>query len=389
MIYSANYLLVVPLALTLTLSLTCTNTLEAYQSGSRGGGGGGGSSAPSQSAPSLSFNAPSPTFDQPSSFGQPSFNQSVPAQQSFGQPANMGFNQSGPSQNPAASSMTNPNSSGQSNSSGSSSSSLGVPDSQLVDPIFEINNPYSSHVVDHSTWNNFLAQYLTTGRRGVNRIHYRSVSSCDREQLKGYLNYLQSLDIRTLNRQEQLAYWFNLYNAKTADVVLQNYPLRSIRQVKQKLTDFVGPFDDEGAVTVLGKSLSLNDIESGIIRPVWNDPRIHYALNCASYSCPNLSPTAWTASNLDARLNGAAYDYVNSGRAVKPGLFGNRVSKIYKWYEDDFGGSKQGVIQHIQQYANPNISNRLGRRRISGYFYDWSLNDARIRRRRLFEPLIR
>jgi len=226
-------------------------------------------------------------------------------------------------------------------------SALGIPKASLVDPIFEISDPNS-------------------------------------------LQQLQSIDTRGLNRNEQLAFWFNLYNARTVDLVLDNYPIRSVRQIKQKFTDFVGPFDDAGAVNVLGKSLSLNDIESGIVRPVWNDPRIHYALNCASFGCPNLSPKAWTAQTLDGDLNGAAYEYVNSGRAVKRSLRGIRTAKIYKWYKDDFGGSDQDVLNHIRQYADANTQNILSRQqKIAGYFYDWSLNDGRIIRRRLLEPLIR
>ena len=180
-----------------------------------------------------------------------------------------------------------------------------------------------------------------------------------------------------------------MYNARTVEIVLENYPIRSIRQVKQKLTDFVGPFDDPGAVTVLGKSLSLNDIESGIVRPVWQDPRIHYGLNCASYGCPNLAPRAWTAVNLDAQLNRAASDYINSNRAVRRGLLGVRVSKIFKWYKDDFGGSDETLLNHLRQYANPTTLQKLQGQRILGYFYDWSLNDGRITRQRLLEPLIR
>ena len=244
--------------------------------------------------------------------------------------------------------------------------------------------------MDHSTWDWFLSRYLVTDRQGLNRIRYGNVSCQDRNALQGYLNQLQSTDIRALNRNEQLAYWFNLYNARTVALVLENYPIRSIRQIKQKFTDFVGPFDDEGAVNVLGKSLSLNDIESGIVRPVWNDPRIHYALNCASYGCPNLAPTAWRGYDVDARLNGAAYEYINSGRAVKSGLRGPRLSKIYKWYKADFGDNDQAVLNHVRQYANQNTCRTLGNQQsIAGYHYDWSLNDGRNLRPRILEGLRR
>ena len=269
-------------------------------------------------------------------------------------------------------------------------SSVGIPDSSLVDPIFEINDPASVYSVSHSAWDCLLSRYMVTDAVGVKRLRYGDVTPEDRNELKGYLQYLQSIDTRTLNRNEQLAFWFNLYNARTVDIVLDNYPIRSIRQVKMKFTDFVGPFDDPGVVTVLGKPLSLNDIESGIVRPVWKDPRIHYALNCASFGCPNLSPQAWTAANLDGRLNGAAYEYINSNRAIRRGLFGVRVSKIFKWYKDDFGGNDQAVLNHLRQYASPSTQQKLqGQQSICGYFYDWSLNDGKITRRRLLEPVIR
>jgi len=366
------------------------------QSGSRGAApSGSGSRAVSQAvqpAPVQSFQQPSAAFQ---SQGQPfSTQQSFAPTQTFAPADSFAPTESfAPSQSfapmesfstaqaPMQSVTTMDN-----GSAASAGGSPGIPQSSLVDPVFEVHDPNSGTAVDHSTWDSFLQRYIVTGPRGVNRINYRQVTGCDQQRLNGYLQQLQSTDIRALNRDEQLAFWFNLYNAKTTSIVLQNYPVRSVRQIKQKFTDFVGPFDDEGVVNVLGKPLSLNDIESGIIRPVWKDPRIHYAVNCASFGCPNLSPTAWTADNIDARLNSAAYDFVNSGRAVRPGFFGNRFSKIYKWYKDDFGGDDAGVTAHVRQYADGQTANTLcNRTRISGYFYDWSLNDGKVRRARLFE----
>ena len=355
----------------------------AYQSGSRSAApaAAGSSSRAVQSfaQPTQSFAQPTQSFTQPQSFVNPE----------FGQPAIMqsasGFDQ-GQSQFQFNEQLQNTVTPAASAGSGS----LGIPDSSLVDPIFQVSDPNSFLTVDHTALDWFLSRYLVTDSVGINRIHYGQVSCQDRCALQGYVSQLQDVDVRTLNRSEQLAYWLNLYNARTIIFILDNYRLRSVRQIKQKFTDFVGPFDDEGAVTVLGKPLSLNDIESGIIRPVFNDPRIHYALNCASYGCPNLSETAWTAQDLDNRLNDAAWKYINSGRAVKRGVFGLRISKIYKWYSADFGGSDEAVLNHLRQYADPATCRFLSRRsRISGYFYDWSLNDARILRRRLLEPIIR
>jgi hypothetical protein len=363
-----------------------SSTSFAVQSGSRNLAPSGNANpqsfaVPSQSFSTAQFNSPNASFNQqptivPNDFDQGLQLQSLPLQNSgqFQNRNSLGGNFQPTTLQPAS----------------SESSSPGIPPASIVDPIFQVNDPNSPYFVDHSAWNQFLSRYVAVNQVGINRVHYGRVSLCDRQLLQCYLQRLQATDVRTLNRNEQLAFWFNLYNARTVSIVLENYPIRSIRQIKQKLTDFVGPFDDAGAVQVLGRSLSLNDIESGIVRPIWNDPRIHYALNCASYGCPNLSPTAWTAFNIDGQLNAAAYNFINSGRAVESTLFGLRASKIYKWYEADFGGSDQAVLAHLLQYANAQTASMIrGRSSISGHFYDWSLNDGRIQRQRFAESLRR
>lgn len=248
----------------------------------------------------------------------------------------------------------------------------GTSSATLIDPVFRTNNPNSPYRVDHSSWDQFLSRNVANDAQGVSRVAYSRVSGQDRQLLGGYLQQLQSTDIRSLNRNEQFAFWTNLYNARTVALVLDNYPVSSIQQINNGQA-----FDTPGAVTVLGKPLSLNQIESGIIRPVWNDPRIHYALNCAAYGCPNLATSAYTGQNANARLNQAAYAFINTDRAVQRTTSGLQVSKIYDWYKDDFGGTDQGVISHISQYANPTTLSKInGQTTIQNYYYDWSLNDA-------------
>ena len=257
------------------------------------------------------------------------------------------------------------------------------------DNVWAINDPYSQISIDHSIWDHFLTQYVITDSQGLNRVKYGNVSVADRQLLSQYLSQLQSVDPRTLNKTEQLAYWLNLYNSRTVSIVLENYPTRSIRKIKTNFFDFVGPFDDD-VLTVIGKPLSLTTVESGILRPVWKDPRIHYALNCASYGCPNLNKRAWTPFNIESRLDQAAYTFLNSGRGIKTQFFGTRVvaSKIFKWYKEDFGDTDQQVLDHIRQYASPELRNQLsGVTKINGHFYDWSLNDAKVTRPRLFESI--
>jgi hypothetical protein len=131
-------------------------------------------------------------------------------------------------------------------------------------------------------------------------------------------------------------------------------------------------------VTVEGKRMSLDDIEHGTMRPFFRDPRVHYAVNCASIGCPNLWPRVWRAATLEAELDAAAAAYVNHPRGVTVLPDGRlRISSIYTWFREDFGGNEAGVIAHLRQFAAPPLSQRLsGRTSIAEDAYDWALNNA-------------
>ena len=231
--------------------------------------------------------------------------------------------------------------------------------------------------VNHDTWSEFLARYASTDGAGVVRIAYGDVGEADAAALNAYLDVLQGLDPTTLSRDGQLAYWINLYNAKTVSVILEHYPVRSIRAIRAHPID-PGPWD-EARLYVAGHALSLHDIEHGVLRPHWQEtPEIHYLLNCAAVGCPNLGRTAYTAENVDDALEQAARRYVNDPRGVALADGGKlRVSKIYAWYREDFGGSDAAVLDHLRRYAEPALRSRLAERtRIDGYVYDWALNEA-------------
>lgn len=118
--------------------------------------------------------------------------------------------------------------------------------------------------------------------------------------------------------------------------------------------------------------VSLDDIEHRFLRPLWRDPRLHYALNCASLGCPNLMRTAFTASNTETLLEEAARGFVGHPRGVH--LQGGKliVSSIYIWFREDFGGSDTGIVEHLKRYG----AVLDGRTRIDGDAYDWALNEA-------------
>ncbi|HKK31072.1 MAG TPA: DUF547 domain-containing protein [Alphaproteobacteria bacterium] len=245
-------------------------------------------------------------------------------------------------------------------------------------PRWQAHEPESQRTLDHSRWTALLQRYVRTGPNGVNWVDYAAWRDDGREELDRYLAKLQQTAVSRLNRSEQLAYWINLYNALTVDVVLDHYPVESIQDIDISPGLFAsGPWDKK-LVTVEREKLSLNDIEHRIIRPIWRDPRIHYGVNCASVGCPNLAKTAYRGTNVDAMLTEAAHAYVNDPRGVSINGDLVTVSRIYDWFIEDFGDTEAGVLRHLQQYAEPALRRRL--QEIGSLYntaYDWSLNDTR------------
>ncbi len=231
--------------------------------------------------------------------------------------------------------------------------------------------------VDHGAWAELLARYVETDATGLNRVAYGKVTRADRAALRGYLGAMAAVPVSSLNRAEQLAYWINLYNALTLEVVLEHYPVGSIRDIDISPGLFSsGPWRAQ-LIEVEGEPLTLDDIEHRILRPIWRDPRIHYAVNCASVGCPNLQRRPFEAADLDRMLDLAAIAFVNDPRGVRLAADGLHLSSIYVWFEEDFGGDEAGVIRHLMAYARPGLAMRLQKLDgIAGHDYDWSLNDA-------------
>ena len=232
-------------------------------------------------------------------------------------------------------------------------------------------------VVDHGGFDILLARRAKASADGVVRVDYAGWkrSAADREALKRYIDQLTGLDPLTLTRPEQFAYWANLYNALTIQVVVEAYPVASIRDIRTS-RPLPGPWW-KAVTQVTGVNLSLNNIEHDILRKGWREPRVHYAVNCASFSCPNLPLQALRGVGLEAALDAAARAYVNHSRGVR--FEGEKlvVSSIYQWYGGDFGGTDARVIAHLAQYAAPPLRARLlAVERIARGAYDWSLNST-------------
>lgn len=254
--------------------------------------------------------------------------------------------------------------------------SLFAPKAKLW-PRWTAHDPASTASVDHRPWEAFLERYLVRDRAGINRVAYGAVGIAERQALDAYIAGLAALPISRFSRDQQLAYWINLYNALTVKVVLSYYPVASIRDIKISPGLFSsGPWDKK-LLSVEGEEISLNDIEHRILRPIWRDPRIHYAVNCASIGCPNLQRAAYLPETVDDALERAAREYVNHPRGARLADGKLYVSSLYSWFEDDFGGFPTGVIAHLMRYAEPHSQAQLARiTTIAGDDYDWALNDA-------------
>ena len=225
--------------------------------------------------------------------------------------------------------------------------------------------------IDDTIWQDFLNDFVVM-QAGQSYVQYAKVDKKRHRQLKMWLAQQASMNPNLLNREQFYAYWLNLYNALTVDLILQHYPLKSITKLGGWLS--FGPWDDE-IVIINHRSLSLNDIEHGILRPIFNDARIHYAVNCASLGCPNLALTAYRADSLEAQLDAQAAAFINHPRGVK--VLGNRLqlAKIYHWYQADFGSQPQ-LLAHLRSYAEPALLQALQRDFTAiEYEYDWALND--------------
>lgn len=199
-----------------------------------------------------------------------------------------------------------------------------------------------------------------------------------RDGLKDYLAQLAA--VRTMKgwtQPQRLAYWINAYNAYTIDLVLANYPLSSIRDVGPlRIGAFLKP-----VVRVPGCRIRINlyALEHWILRRRFIEPRIHFAINCASVSCPVLAPEAYRASDLDEQLEDAATGFVRDRRRnwidEVTGSF--RLSAIFRWFRRDFGGTEAAVSAYVARYLPEETAAwvREARPSLEYLEYDWSLND--------------
>jgi hypothetical protein len=213
----------------------------------------------------------------------------------------------------------------------------------------------------HLAWDQLLRQHVNAD----GWVDYQSFNS-DRNELIAYLKLLSDHPpSEQWSRQAQLAYYINLYNAATVLLILEHYPLESIRDIKR-------PWGEQ-RIQIGDQRYSLGEIEHGILRKM-GEPRIHFAINCASVSCPKLLTEAFTEAALESQLEGAARDFINDPSRNDLSNGQARLSKIFKWYRKDFRTADTSPINYINRYlAEPLPANT----RVLFLPYDWSLNEKK------------
>ncbi|MEO8059947.1 MAG: DUF547 domain-containing protein [Burkholderiales bacterium] len=253
--------------------------------------------------------------------------------------------------------------------------------------------PAAAQAVDHShaAWSALLKKHVVVLRGGqASKLRYAGMAT-DRVALQRYLATLSAVGAQAFaafSKPQQMAFLINAYNANTVELVLGRYPdLKSIKDLGGLLSS---PWK-EAFVPLLGGTHSLDEIEHGMLRAPgrYNDPRIHFAVNCASVGCPPLREEAFVAERLEAQLDEQAARFMADRSRNRWSVAEQRleVSKIFDWYGDDFRAGHRGIgsleaffARHADALADaPADRERIRTRRAPVAFlaYDWALNDAR------------
>lgn len=213
---------------------------------------------------------------------------------------------------------------------------------------------------DHASWNALLQKYADS----EGNVDYAGITK-EKGKLNTYLAYLDKhAPAEGWSKNEKLAYYINLYNAATVKLIVDNYPIKSIK-------DIGNPWDKKW-VLINGKKYSLGNIEHKILRKM-DEPRIHFAINCASYSCPKLVNKAFLPKTLEEQLEAAAVDFINDTFRNKISEKKVQLSHIFKWYKGDFT-EKSSLVEYLNRYSKTKAGKKA---KVSYLTYDWGLNESR------------
>jgi hypothetical protein len=227
---------------------------------------------------------------------------------------------------------------------------------------------WSKEAVDHSLYGELLNKYVKDGV-----VDYQGFKN-DEALLDQYLEALENIEVNSLSRDAQFAFYVNLYNAWTIKLILSAYP--KIKSIKDLGNIFKTPWEKK-IVRINNDVITLDDVEHKKLRAQFKDPRVHFAVNCASKSCPLLISEPYEGSTLNRQLDDATRVFINDPKSNY--LKGNKlyVSRIFKWFSEDFNDDVFGfILKYAEGDFKKELEEQKDKLKIVFLSYDWSLNGA-------------
>jgi hypothetical protein len=232
---------------------------------------------------------------------------------------------------------------------------------------------------DYEVWQDLLTKYYDPAQG----MKYKALKEHDKAALDQLRQKMAAVGVNSLSRPDQLAYWINLYNISTVGVVVDNYPVDSIRDISTDPIVRLNVFKKPTVKTKAG-AIALNDVENDKIRTGFKDPRIHFAINCAAKSCPPIRTEPYVGARINEQLDDQARRFLNGPHGARLEKDGSgidlHVTKILDWFKDDFekwgGGRVAFVRKFLPADKQKQIDGAKGDVDLDFDDYDWTLNDA-------------
>ena len=232
---------------------------------------------------------------------------------------------------------------------------------------------------DYKLWGDLLSKYYDPAKG----MDYEALKANDKKTLDELRRQMAQVDVGALPRNDQLAYWINLYNLSTVNVIVEHYPVKSIRDISTDFIAHLNVFKKDYVQTRKGPT-SLQTVEDEKIRDSFKDPRIHFAINCAAKSCPPIRTEPYVGARISEQLDDQARAFLNGPHGVRLEKNGGELvlhtTKIMDWFKDDFEKWSAGRVAFIAHYVTPDKRKQIeaagNQVDLKLDDYDWSLNDA-------------
>ena len=250
---------------------------------------------------------------------------------------------------------------------------------KLLLPLLLLAGPALAQPPDYKPWQDLLTRHYNPAK-GMN---YKALKAQDKAALDQLRQQMAQVDPAALSPKDRLAYWINLYNVSVVGVVVDNYPVGSIRDISTDPIIRLNVFKKDVVPTKNGR-ISLDTIENEKIREAFKDPRIHFAINCAAESCPPIRPEPYVGARIDQQLDDQARKFLNGPHGVRIEKDGDEVilhaTKILDWFKDDFETWGGGRVAFLRKYLTPDKQKQIdaarGKVELELDDYSWDLNDA-------------